>query len=146
MYPVDHYRSLYGNAVMEDVTVEVEDETPPPSDAPDVVVVDTGDDSGGSENDLEIGRMLGEIHATHAAILERLDAMENRTAMAETTAEVALDVAAEAATEAADAADAAESSEAAAEEAAAEAEAEVIEPEREHRLWRSPIRLGRKGE
>src|SRR4051794_23221596 len=64
-----------GNLMDPDVSVEVEgnDETPAVvEDAPDVVVVDTGSDSG---NDLDIGVALGALTATVNTIAETVNAL-----------------------------------------------------------------------
>jgi hypothetical protein len=127
-----------------DLAVEVEDDTPdaPVDDAPDVVVVDTGGDDAG--NDLDIGLALGRVEASLVVVLGRLDELEARTTVAQQEAEVAVDIALDAAAEAVEAGDAAEAAEAEAEEIAAEAEQDMIEPQREHALWRNPLHFGHR--
>lgn len=124
------------------VVVDVADDAPA-DDAPDVVVVDTGDDASGDE--LDIGLMLGRIEATQAIILERLNTVEQQQEFTDNTADAALSVAGEAAAVAVEAAVVAEDAAAEAEDIAEEVEQEVIEPEREHKLWANKRTLfGRK--
>lgn len=120
-----------------DVTVEVEtheDETPDVvEDAPDVVVVDTGDDSG---NDLDIGVALGALTVQVGTLTETVNTLVARQASTEATADTALSVAVDASIEAEQAVVEAESVLAEAEEAAEDAVEEMIEPNREHWLWK----------
>lgn len=129
----------------DEVTVEV-DETPPApaEDAPDVVVVDTGD---GDSNDLEIGTALGALTVevstlagAVAAIGDRVATIEARTEIAQETAETAIDTAIDAQIEVGEVVAEAE---AVAEDAAEETVEEIIEPEREHWMWNKPVKLRR---
>jgi hypothetical protein len=125
------------------VTVETP-ETPPVEDsAPDVVVVDTGSDSGGS-HDLEIGAALGSLTAAVETLASRVDEIDARTAVAEIVAEDAADTASAAVEIAVETAEEAEAvAEDVAEETAEETVEEFIEPQRDHWLWRKPVNLRR---
>lgn len=129
---------------MTEVAVEVVE--PPAEEAPatTVVVADTGSDN---DNDLQIGVALGALTtevATLAAIVgeqgERLAMVEARVESAQQQASTATEIAIDAAI---DVEEALEVAEEVAEETAEEAVEELIEPQREHRIWRSPIRIRR---
>lgn len=122
-----------------EVVVEETSDTPPADDAPDVVVVDTGDDSG-SDNDLEIGVALGALTAEVATLSGVVNNLSERMDMAEANAAAAFDMAITAESTAIDAVVTAEQAEEEAEETSEEVD-EIIEPDREHRLWRSPVRV-----
>lgn len=119
-----------------DVTVEVEpDAENPPADTGDTVVVVT-DDGGGSGNDLEIGVTLGALVSQVSTLTETLNAVVARLDQTESTASAAIDIALDASLEAGEAVAEAESVLAEAEEAAEDAVEELIEPNREHWLWK----------
>ena len=128
------------------VTVEHTDEATP--ETPTVIVTDTGDDN---NNDLEIGAALGALTVTVetlagtvAALSERVDTLSAQQTYTE-------DIASEALTEAIDAQVAVEEAvevaeevaEETAEETAADEVEELIEPQREHFIWRNPVKLRR---
>lgn len=84
---------------MSDGTVEVvvtpPEDTPPVQDAPDVVVVDTGD-SGSSDTALvDIARQVGELTAVVNGLVAATVQVEETAEQAEATAELALDIAVE---------------------------------------------------
>lgn len=121
---------------VEDVNVEVDASEEPPAvieDAPDVVVVDTGSDSG---NDLEIGATLGALSVQVATLTEVVNNLSARMESTESVADTALTVAVDASIEAENAVAEADAVLAEAEEVAQDAVEEMIEPDREHWLWK----------
>lgn len=131
----------------EETTVTVEHNDTETNDSPEVVVVAPTTEASDSGTDVAIGVAIGQLTAAVETINQRLESIEGRLTASETTAEVALDVAVEASQEVEEVVAEAEAiAEEAAEEVAEEAveDADVIEPQREHPIWRNPIRL-RKG-
>jgi methyl-accepting chemotaxis protein len=127
----------------ETVTETVTETTTEPSgdDAPEVIVVDTGD-SGGDDSGtaLETGKDIGALTvmvetlaASVTSLSERVDTLASRTEFAET---IAIDAANEVSEVVAEA-------EEVAEETAAEIVDEIITPDREHFVWRNPLKLRR---
>lgn len=128
-----------------DVTVTVDETSDDSNDSPDVVVVDTGDSGGsGDATTLAIGEQLGALTVTVNGLTSAVQSLSERMDLAEANAAYAFDLAAQATQ---DIAEVEEAVEVVAEEAVDEAtEAvvdEIIEPQREHWLWRKPIAVRR---
>lgn len=100
------------------VDVDITPEPEPASDAPDVVVVDTGDS--GSSGDVELGITLGTVMAKLDELQTRYDELAARTIVAETIADDAVDAVEDVADEVA---------EVVAEALAEEPEPEPVEPD-----------------
>ena len=128
------------------MTVEHTDEATP--ETPTVIVTDTGDDN---NNDLEIGAALGALTVTVetlagtvAALSERVDTLAANQQYTESVAEEAVSIAIDAAEEVSEVAEeVVDAAEEVAEETAADEVEELIEPQREHLIWRNPVRLRR---
>lgn len=128
-----------------EVTVTVDESSDDSNESPDVVVVDTGNDSGDdSATTLAIGEQLGALTVTVNGLTAAVEDLRSRMDAAESNAAYAFEVAAQASQ---DISEVEEALEVVAEEAVDEAtEAvvdEIIEPQREHWLWRKPIAVRR---
>lgn len=122
----------------DDVVIEG-DETP---DGDTIVTVVAG--SSDSSEDVALGVIVGRLEAENAQLRERLDVIESRVVVAESTADVALDVAVSAS---ATADEVAEDVEEVADEIEEDetpetsTETEMIHPDRDHFLWKNPVKL-----
>lgn len=132
----------------DETTVTVEHTDEPTTETPTVIVTDTGDDN---NNDLEIGAALGALTVTVealagtvAALSERVDTLAANQQYTETVAEEAVSIAIDAAEEVNEVAEeVVDAAEEVAEETAADEVEELIEPQREHFIWRNPVKLRR---
>jgi hypothetical protein len=126
----------------DEVTVTVE----PTDETPDVVVVNNDpapvEDS---SDDLAIGVALGTLSTTVTnlastveAIASRLEVIESRVNDAQETANAAVEVAIDAAVEAEEAVEEAEV------DSEPHHEPPPIEPQREHPLWRNPVKVSNR--
>lgn len=116
-----------------DVTVEVESNEPAPESGDTVVVVAPPAES--DSDDLAIGVTLGRLVSVVETMQADIAEMRGQIGQAQASAEVATDIAVNAVDIAIEAEQAAEEAAEEAEEAAADNE-EVIEPDREHWLWK----------
>jgi hypothetical protein len=117
-----------------DVVVEVEgNETPAPSD--DTVVTVIAPD-GGNDDSLATGVLLGSLASTVESLVAEIAELRSQMANAEVLADAALSAASNAESLAVDAIVEAEAVLEEAEEIAEDAKDEVIEPDREHWLWK----------
>lgn len=122
----------------DDVVIEG-DETP---SGDTVVTVVTGADS--DTEDVALGIIVGRLEAENAQLRERLDAVEHRVVITESTADVALDVAVSASATADEVAeDVEEVADVIEEDETPETstETEMIHPDRDHFLWKNPIKV-----
>ena len=130
---------------MPDEVIVEGDDAPPEQ----TTVVVTTDNGSGEDGDLEIGRSLGRLEIEMAAmagaitgIVERLDAIETRTTFTEATANAAVEIASEAAAEVEETQEEIqEDSEGDGETSDDSEESAAIHPDREHPLWRNPVKI-----